>query len=1484
MYETPISAQAALTVRTTRCRTFLVLALAALFLSVPARAFKVMLSPGAASNTTEATVKSLWPYSAANVDGGKFGGTWGNGVYTPSSDRQKIADNYTNRTAQIEDVVYNFDKLDGNGDPIPPAWLVNHTLPGNYTTTANLGQNVLFANFYNANGRSWNTASELADIQQAFTQSGINNVNFGTIIRNAGGGYQTFLQPYGHFLFEIRTDTVLQNSGLQTALIDTTKWGLDNGKDVFLQILPQRTSRDFEFDMRAVMEILYNRLGAARFQNPKLWIVLASYDGSEYNTRFAPETFNGGNHFNTLTGVAKTMLENRTAWQAGNFIQTRSTYTVEAESASGQSAFPPYATVSESGVTYISWPGSSLSNSGYPGTSDGRALYTFHVSAAGTVALEANVNFADSNSDSFWYKIDDLPWQMEIDESGGGLIWVGLGRYALKAGDHTLEVVRRRTNAKIDKFRFASSTATITAIVLKSATASAGPDQVVYDYDANATESVTLDASGSSVASGTITSYIWKKGATQIATGVQPSVKLAAGTHDITLTVTGSTGGTDTASTQVIVRANDNKVVVENSTEDILDTSAYGETHYITNFRVAKADGRKLVVTVGSKSIGSLAITYAGKSLTLAKRQDDGTSHASIWYLDNPPAGVADIVQTGGAARGSSLGVLSLQNAAPGVSFTAGVSARSITYTVPLANTVIVGSYSDSYENAGPSAPQTNKFVTSGGWGGSALAGWQSITSAGSRTDTYRVSTTKPVAISTVGFIAASPKSIEAETAVGQSNLPPFVQQTDADGTSYIIVPNGTGDANPSNVTNLTGLASYNFSLTAAATVDMDARVLFATSSDDSFWYRMDGGAWTKKQGPVSAVWQWLRVASFPTLAAGSHTFEIVRSEDGAKFDKLRLTPSAGNLSFVAPPPVYLTYGNGGIPGTGDPWQIDDTLPTRIEAENYDQGAEGATYHDTTIGNTGAVYRTDGVDIQATADTGGGYNIGYVATGEWLQYTVNVARSTYYTLNLRVSRQTAGTGLVRVLFNGVDKTGSLVVPNTTNWNNYVNLPITVKLDAGQQVMRVEMLSPSFNLNYIEFTPQNLPSPWQHQDIGTVAATGDAIYNSGIFTVFGSGSDIFGQSDKFHYAWQPANGDCELIARLTGMDNTSAGAKAGVMIRESLDANARQFSIFVTPGQGIVYEQRVATGGFTSSTTAAGLSTPCWLKIKRAGNLFSGTYSLDGVTWTGLGSQGFLIDKNATIGLAVTSKNDGSLCAATFDNVTITANTAPEISDIEDRSVAVNAAAGVISFEIDDLQTAAASLTVTATSSNPALVPNVSLIPGGSGAIRTLAVAPAPDQLGSATITVTVSDGSKSATGTFDFTVAGTGLETWRFAHFGTTANTVTGADDFDGNGDGENNLLEFATAQNPKATGIAAISFVKNSGNLEFTYTRSLAAMADGVTFAVEETDSLADGSWTAAEVVESVISVGGTMQTVKAALASDEGGKRFVRLTVVRP
>ncbi|HXG49157.1 MAG TPA: Ig-like domain-containing protein, partial [Methylomirabilota bacterium] len=124
---------------------------------------------------------------------------------------------------------------------------------------------------------------------------------------------------------------------------------------------------------------------------------------------------------------------------------------------------------------------------------------------------------------------------------------------------------------------------------------------------------------------------------------------------------------------------------------------------------------------------------------------------------------------------------------------------------------------------------------------------------------------------------------------------------------------------------------------------------------------------------------------------------------------------------------------------------------------------------------------------------------------------------------------------------------------------------------------------------------------------------------------------------------------------------------------------------------------------------------------------------------------------ATITVTV---SDGSLTASRAFAVSVTAasNTAPVISSLADQSVAENQALAALGFTVSDAETAASSLVVSAASSNPALVPTNRITLGGSGSSRTVTVQPASNQVGQATITLTVSDGSLTASRSFVLTV------------------------------------------------------------------------------------------------------------------------------------
>src|SRR5207249_6713683 len=64
----------------------------------------------------------------------------------------------------------------------------------------------------------------------------------------------------------------------------------------------------------------------------------------------------------------------------------------------------------------------------------------------------------------------------------------------------------------------------------------------------------------------------------------------------------------------------------------------------------------------------------------------------------------------------------------------------------------------------------------------------------------------------------------------------------------------------------------------------------------------------------------------------------------------------------------------------------------------------------------------------------------------------------------------------------------------------------------------------------------LPSPWSQADVGGVGLPGSASYSSPTFTVQGSGGDIWGAADGFHYVYQPINGDAQIVARVTSEQN------------------------------------------------------------------------------------------------------------------------------------------------------------------------------------------------------------------------------------------------------------------------------------------------------------------------------------------------------------
>lgn len=154
-------------------------------------------------------------------------------------------------------------------------------------------------------------------------------------------------------------------------------------------------------------------------------------------------------------------------------------------------------------------------------------------------------------------------------------------------------------------------------------------------------------------------------------------------------------------------------------------------------------------------------------------------------------------------------------------------------------------------------------------------------------------------------------------------------------------------------------------------------------------------------------------------------------------------------------------------------------LPGTIEAENYDVGGESVSYHDTTPGNIANPprYRFDDVDIQLCYDTGGGYNVGWIDAGEWLEYTVDVAVSGYYDFEVRVAAsQNAAFSIYTVvpcsptLIPLIGYREFLATGGSQVWKT-VTIP-RVFLSAGTRILRFTADQSNFNLNKITVSPSD----------------------------------------------------------------------------------------------------------------------------------------------------------------------------------------------------------------------------------------------------------------------------------------------------------------------------------------------------------------------------------------------------------------------------
>jgi hypothetical protein len=226
----------------------------------------------------------------------------------------------------------------------------------------------------------------------------------------------------------------------------------------------------------------------------------------------------------------------------------------------------------------------------------------------------------------------------------------------------------------------------------------------------------------------------------------------------------------------------------------------------------------------------------------------------------------------------------------------------------------------------------------------------------------------------------------------------------------------------------------------------------------------------------------WTTVDASVTLPAGEQTLTVEQDDNGWNFHYMAFT---------------LSSGGGG--GSDQPFGgTAAAVPGTVQAANYDTGGQGVAYNVTSTNGTANSYRSDGVDLEDTADTvdtsaaGGAYDLGWTATGQWFNYTVDVASAGTYALSLRLAAPTAVTdGLHIANSAGTNLTGSITVPATGGYQDWTTVTASITLPAGVQTLTVDQDNAGWNIHFLTFATTGGSGEGPYG--GTAAAVPGTVY-------------------------------------------------------------------------------------------------------------------------------------------------------------------------------------------------------------------------------------------------------------------------------------------------------------------------------------------------------------------------------------------------------
>lgn len=348
--------------------------------------------------------------------------------------------------------------------------------------------------------------------------------------------------------------------------------------------------------------------------------------------------------------------------------------------------------------------------------------------------------------------------------------------------------------------------------------------------------------------------------------------------------------------------------------------------------------------------------------------------------------------------------------------------------------------------------------------------------------------------------------------------------------------------------------------------------------------------------------------------------------------------------------PASFTAGATGNPTPTLQWYRNNSAIPGATNATYTLTAAALTDHNASfklvaanvVSSTNATATSSNATLTVIADTNRPVLLGAQSLG---------LSQVQVTLSERITLATA-TNLANYAIAGTNGALAIISATPDGSQSNIVLSVGVMVDGAGYVVTVNnlvdlsaagnVIAPNSQTNFIGSANALLA-------VGNPTPAGSQIAVGNGYNLSGGGADLGGVSDQFQFSYQLRSGNFDFKVRLDSLSLADAWSEAGLVARENLTTGARSAGVLATPSiSGAYFQSRSTAGGATTLAGSFPVNYPnTWLRLKRAGNVFTGYAGFDGQNWTQLGTVSLALPAGIYLGFAVSSHNTNQLTTAAF---------------------------------------------------------------------------------------------------------------------------------------------------------------------------------------------------------------------------------------------